>query len=1709
MAAAEEDYSSLPLPERITHKIWKVRVAAYEELTKKFSTADPSNEQEFKPYEGLLKDIAKDANAVAQETGLSTLLAYVENAPNPTRQVSLMDSSQPRSSIIPAVVEKGFGSARAGTKRKAVDLILLYIEVDTPDPVVEDVLAGLNAKQPKLVATTASALKEIISLYGAKTVNIKPILKIIPKLFAHTDKNVRAEGTQLVIELYKWLGPAISSYLSDLKPVQVKELNEAFEKLPQEKPTQQRLLRSQQAAAEAAAEAGEGADSEADDKKEVDAYDLAEPLDILPKISKDFYAQLASSKWKERKEALDGLFEVCKTPRIADSNYGELIAALAKVVPPIIEKLKERKQSVVEALAAALDAIFLSVSISDVSEDILAAGKHKNPQVKSESMKWLVRCLKNTKVAPNKAEIKSLIEMMVKESENSFEPVRVAAFEGLGTMMKVIGEKAMNPYIENLDDIRKGKIKEFFDKAEVKVKVTAAKKPPPASAAAPPKAPKAAVKKDSDNEPKKAAPPKTSKPPAAKKAAAKAPATAAAPTSSKKGGKVKEEEVLKYRFSDEGVEARFAEIVPEDLIKEIDEKNWKLRLAAIENLYNALDEKDPSEIEAELVARFLAKKPGWKESNFQVLSKAFNIMEFLCNKVPSFDKPTAALCIPVLVDKLGDIKLKKSATDTLTAFSEKISLQFIIGQAYEPLRKAKSPKILADNLTWMHGAIMEFGIAGLQIRELIDFLKFCLSSSNASVRTNSVTVLGALRIYVGPDIRTFVQDLNPTQLATIDNEFDKVADQAPPRPVKAEVASSGRGGNDTLEELFPRVDIGALFTSKMMADANDEKWKTRKEALDQILAIVDSNKKIKPNLGEFVPILKARLADSNKNLQMMALDICGKLATAMGKPFEKHIKLLVPPVISVLTDQKATVRGSAISALDCLTNSTGLDPLVQPLATGLATENPLLRKDLLNWLSERLKEVDEKNNLPDLQPLVVVILSCLQDRNGEVRKAAQSCLGPIVKSAGYDYVVTRCGDLKDAVKQTIMPMIEAVRPAHGNGPLPRGKDAKKLGPKSRIAAPSSSKNDDISDDIEDEEPTPKLPPGLILKPSTGIAQGIPQRTLANPPPTAINNASGLIPPNGMHFPAAINGPQSSMIPNRFPSPAQRGGAPPSGIGRGLPPPSRLHFSKFRQGENGTNGLSSSEAVNDHVQKDPMSMEIDINPINDNSTMSNSPGLPSSKQRTSERGSVFLVEVVISKIQSSDHPQSIEALKELDKHLNNSPESLIPSVNDIVNALTVQVRISYTKLDARSQILVRLCKHLVNALVLLFSNKDLALAVSQESLDSLLTELAHRLLDPNLQALESGQQLSKALNVSMVKVLDNSNRNATALISILGKSAANLREVDPSAAASHTKFTELIMKCLWKLAKTVQENLKAGILLPNKLLRDLNDFLFATPPAEWKRRMAEGVPLGEMPLRTVKTLLLELVTGLGEGVYDHLDLIEDPQHSFVYPYLHHMLEACRKKEKQNNTSNVPNLQSRPSSVGSIKSITSVGTDVAFSAFESSRASPVQNSSPRQSYTSIPTQINEQPARNSPTYEAPAQFNEIQYNSSEPVSPASPRTPMTPRFPTPTGSSRSSGSHEVEMNARLTQIFLKIGTREETKQGIYELYEFQKQHPEMEGKVTTQLSKTGPYFQSYIRRGLANIASEEEEKERANAIAGIKSLIPSENEQNDGKLENSCY
>lgn len=65
----------------------------------------------------------------------------------------------------------------------------------------------------------------------------------------------------------------------------------------------------------------------------------------------------------------------------------------------------------------------------------------------------------------------------------------------------------------------------------------------------------------------------------------------------------------------------------------------------MEALYDHLEQQDPSAVEPEIIIRVLSKKPGWKEMNFQVMGKLFNIIQLLSSN-SKFTKACAAIGVP-------------------------------------------------------------------------------------------------------------------------------------------------------------------------------------------------------------------------------------------------------------------------------------------------------------------------------------------------------------------------------------------------------------------------------------------------------------------------------------------------------------------------------------------------------------------------------------------------------------------------------------------------------------------------------------------------------------------------------------------------------------------------------------------------------------------------------------------------------------------------------------------------------------------------------------------------------------------------------------------------------------------------------------------------------------------------------------------------------
>lgn len=196
----DEEYKKLPIEEKCLHKLWKARVNGYEEVTKFFRQIDDEKSPEFGKYLGLVKKFVIDSNAVGQEKGLEATLAYVENYAFAGKTVS---------EVMSGVVGKCFAASKVRTRELALQITLMYVEIEKYEAVQEELIKGMEQKNPKIVISCINACTVALREFGSKIIGVKPLLKKISTLFADRDKGVRDEARHMVIEMYRWVGAAL------------------------------------------------------------------------------------------------------------------------------------------------------------------------------------------------------------------------------------------------------------------------------------------------------------------------------------------------------------------------------------------------------------------------------------------------------------------------------------------------------------------------------------------------------------------------------------------------------------------------------------------------------------------------------------------------------------------------------------------------------------------------------------------------------------------------------------------------------------------------------------------------------------------------------------------------------------------------------------------------------------------------------------------------------------------------------------------------------------------------------------------------------------------------------------------------------------------------------------------------------------------------------------------------------------------------------------------------------------------------------------------------------------------------------------------------------------------------------------------------------------------------------------------------------------
>ncbi|CAF3576271.1 unnamed protein product [Rotaria sp. Silwood1] len=112
-------------------------------------------------------------------------------------------------------------NARSKMKERACEILLMYIEIEKQIEIEDELVKGLDNKQPKIVQACLEILRKGLSEFGSKILPIKPFLKQIIPLLDDRDKTVRDESKLLIVEIYKWIGKqTLMPMIQNVKPIQ-------------------------------------------------------------------------------------------------------------------------------------------------------------------------------------------------------------------------------------------------------------------------------------------------------------------------------------------------------------------------------------------------------------------------------------------------------------------------------------------------------------------------------------------------------------------------------------------------------------------------------------------------------------------------------------------------------------------------------------------------------------------------------------------------------------------------------------------------------------------------------------------------------------------------------------------------------------------------------------------------------------------------------------------------------------------------------------------------------------------------------------------------------------------------------------------------------------------------------------------------------------------------------------------------------------------------------------------------------------------------------------------------------------------------------------------------------------------------------------------------------------------------------------------------
>ncbi|KAK1306094.1 Protein MOR1 [Acorus calamus] len=1485
-----KEAKKLPWEDRLLHKNWKVRNDANIDLAALCDTITDPKDPRLRELGPLFRKTVADSNAPVQEKALDALIAFLRAAD--------ADASRYAKEVCDAIVAKCL-TGRLKTVEKAQAAFLLWVELEATEVFLEAMEKAIKNKVAKAVVPAIDVMFQALRSEQEKELEQEAVSEVVGTGISEepTIDKIWTHNIHFILTFAEMYMALIS--------------------VPQE----------------------------------VDEYELLDPVDILTPLDKTgFWDGVKATKWSERRDAVAELTKLSSAKKIAPGDFSEICRTLKKLVtdiniavsveaiqaignlarglrnhfsgssrfllPILLEKLKEKKPALMEALTQTLQTMFKAgcLTLADATEgkykvrntnmdgnrawvtDIKVAVKNKVPLVRSLTLNWVTFCIETSNKAVVLKLHKDYVPICMECLNDSTPEVRDASFATLASIAKFVGMKPLEKPLEKLDEVRKKKLSEMIGNSGGGLLTSTGSAPVSMSGGSIACSEttdgsfvrRSAASMLSGKKPIQAVPVSKKSGPVKVSSGKKADGTAHA----KSLAAAEHEDIEPGEMSLEEIESRLESCLPADLISKMKSSIWKERLEAISLLKQQVEGLGDLDQAAEILIRLLCAVPGWAEKNVQVQQQVIEIITYIASTVTKFPKRCVVLCLPGISERVADIKTRNQAMKCLTTFCEAVGPGLVFDRLYKIMKEHKNPKVLSEGIAWMVTAVEDFGVSHLKLKDLIDFCKDTgLQSSTAATRNSTIKLIGALHKFVGPDIKGFLMDVKPALLSALDAEYEKNpfegAAAAPKKTIKAsDTSSMSSGGLDGL----PREDISGKITPILLKNLASPDWKVRLESIESVNKILEeANKRIQTaGTGELLGALRGRLYDTNKNLVMATLATIGAIASAMGPSVEKSSKGILSDMLKCLGDNKKQMRECTLSALDSWFAAVQLDKMVPYITVALADSKLGAegKKDLFEWLSKNLSGLIEPSEaLHLLKPAA----AALADKSVDVRKAAEASIAEIMKrgiptrvskadsvASVQDYAAQSQAlfNVKDSNKddrERIVirrfkfeePRLEQIQDLendlikHFREDLNRrllSSDFKKQVEGLELLQKVLEFLPELIGALKDEGYTLSEAEAAIFLPCliekvggqlkslqhvaalTSERDGEVRKASLNTLATAYKNLGEDV----WKYVGKLSDAQKSMLDDRF----------------------KWKAREMDKRKEGRPGEARAALRRSHGKSWIVESHVDRHAI--------------PRSLTAGNGAMDWHEA-LDIISLGSPEQSVEGMKvvchELTLATNDSESSsldeLVKDADKLVSCVASMVSKAFDfSLAGASS---RSCKYVLNTLMQAFQIKKLAHAVKESTLDNLITELLLWLLDERVPEMDDGSQLLKALNILMLKILDNAERTHSFVVLI-----NLLRPLNPSKwpspassenlVARNQKFSDLVVKCLIKLTKVLQSTIYDVDL--DRILQSIHVYLQELGMEEIRKRAGAD----DKPLRMVKTVLHELVKLRGTAIKGHLSMV---------------------------------------------------------------------------------------------------------------------------------------------------------------------------------------------------------------------------------------------